>query len=87
LAADGAILLWQVAKDHIIAAVNDAVGTEAAGRIAAMKKAPMAEAAEQLVAGTAASRIIAGPAIVPASANGVTDAEHSADAEGMIAAE
>ena len=78
----------RVAKDHIIAAVNDAVGTEAAGRIAAMKKAPMAEAAEQLVAGTGwLPRIIAGPAIVPASANGVTDAEHSADAEGMIAAE
>jgi len=78
----------RVAKDHIIAAVSEAVGPEAADRIAAMKKAPMAEAAEQLVAGTGwLPRIIAGPAIVPASTNGVTDAEHTADAEGMIAAE
>ena len=78
----------RVAKDHIIAAVSEAVGPEAADRIAAMKKAPMAETAEQLVAGTGwLPRIIAHPAIVPASANGATDAEHSADAEGMIAAE
>lgn len=78
----------RVAKDHIIAAVSEAAGPEAADRIAAMRKAAMADAAEQLVAGTGwLPRIIAGPAIVPASANGVTDAEHSADVEGMIAAE
>ncbi|MEW6394958.1 MAG: chromosome partitioning protein ParB [Pseudomonadota bacterium] len=80
----------RVAKDHIVAAVSDAVGSEAADRIAAMKKAPMAEAAEQLVAGTGwLPRIIADPAIVHASADGLTDAGDSAvkDAEGMIAAE
>lgn len=80
----------RVAKDHIVAAVSDAVGPEAADRIAAMKKAPMAEAAERLVAGTGwLPRVIAGPAIVHTSADGLTDAEHSAvkDAGGMIAAE
>ncbi|EFI52786.1 ParB domain protein nuclease [Afipia sp. 1NLS2] len=57
----------------IIAAVSEAVGPEAAERTAAMKKAPMAETAEQLVAGTGwLPWIIAGLAIVPASANGVT---------------
>lgn len=80
----------RVAKDHIIAAVSEAVGPQAAHRIAAMKKAPMAEAAEQLVAGTGwLPRIIASPAIVDTSADRLTDAEDSAvkDAEGMIAAE
>lgn len=79
----------RVAKDHIIAAVSDAVGTEAAGRIAAMKKAAMAEAAEQLVAGTGwLPRIIARPA-VHAIADGTSDDEDRAvdNAEGMIAAE
>ncbi|MDO8981315.1 MAG: ParB N-terminal domain-containing protein [Afipia sp.] len=80
----------RVAKDHIIAAVSEAVGSEAADRIAAMKKAPMAEAAEQLVAGTGwLPRIIVGPAIVHAPADGSSDDEDRAvdDAEGMIAAE
>lgn len=54
----------RVAKDDIIGAVSEAVGPEAADRIAGMKKAPMAEAAEQLVAGTGwLPRIIAGPAM------------------------
>ncbi|WP_105441227.1 ParB/RepB/Spo0J family partition protein [Neorhizobium sp. T25_13] len=42
----------RVTKAHILAAVREAVGDEAADRIAAMKKQPMAEAAEQLLAGT-----------------------------------
>ncbi|KJF71771.1 MULTISPECIES: ParB/RepB/Spo0J family partition protein [Agrobacterium] len=42
----------RVTKAHIIAAAREAVGDEAADRIAAMKKQPMAEAAEQLLAGT-----------------------------------
>lgn len=42
----------RVTKAHILAAVRDAVGDEAADRIAAMKKQPMAEAAERLLAGT-----------------------------------
>ncbi|WP_430244304.1 ParB/RepB/Spo0J family partition protein [Neorhizobium sp. DAR64861/K0K2] len=42
----------RVTKAHILAAVREAVGDEAADRIAAMKKQPMAEAAEQLLVGT-----------------------------------
>jgi ParB family chromosome partitioning protein len=44
--------LGRVTKAHILAAVREAVGDEAAERIASMKKQPMAEAAEQLLAGT-----------------------------------
>ena len=44
--------LGRVTKAHIVAAVREAVGDEAAERIAGMKKQPMAEAAEQLLAGT-----------------------------------
>lgn len=42
----------RVTKAHILAAVREAVGDEAADRIAGMKKQPMAEAAEQLVVAT-----------------------------------
>ncbi|MGV1954198.1 ParB/RepB/Spo0J family partition protein [Agrobacterium sp. 22-214-1] len=44
--------LGRVTKAHILAAVREAVGDEAAERIAAMKKQAMAEAAERLLAGT-----------------------------------
>ncbi len=44
--------LGRVTKAHILAAVREALGDEAADRIASMKKQPMAEAAEQLLAGT-----------------------------------
>jgi ParB family transcriptional regulator, chromosome partitioning protein len=44
--------LGRVTKAHIAAAVREAVSDEAAERIAGMKKHPMAEAAEQLLAGT-----------------------------------
>jgi ParB family chromosome partitioning protein len=44
--------LGRVTKAHIAAAVREAVSDEAADRIAGMKKQPMAEAAEQLLAGT-----------------------------------
>ncbi|MFQ6163491.1 ParB/RepB/Spo0J family partition protein [Sinorhizobium meliloti] len=44
--------LGRVTKAHILAAVREAVGNEAAERIAGMKKLQMAEAAEQLLAGT-----------------------------------
>ncbi len=44
--------LGRVTKAHILAAVQEAVSDEAADRIASMKKQPMAEAAEQLLAGT-----------------------------------
>lgn len=42
----------RVTKAHILAAVREAVGHEAADRIATMKKQPMAEAAEPLLVGT-----------------------------------
>jgi ParB family chromosome partitioning protein len=44
--------LGRVTKTHILAAVQEAVSIEAAGRIADMKKQDMAEAAEQLLVGT-----------------------------------
>jgi hypothetical protein len=44
--------LGRVTKAHIAAAVREAVSDEAADRITGMKKQPMAEAAEQLLAGT-----------------------------------
>ncbi|NTF47048.1 ParB/RepB/Spo0J family partition protein [Rhizobium rhizogenes] len=44
--------LGRVTKAHILAAVQEAAGDEAADRLAAMKKQEMAEAAEQLLAGT-----------------------------------
>jgi ParB family chromosome partitioning protein len=44
--------LGRVTKAHILDAVREAVGDEAADRLASMKKQPMAEAAKQLLAGT-----------------------------------
>ena len=42
----------RVTKSHIVEAVREAVGPEAAERMSGLKKQAMAEAAEQLVAGT-----------------------------------
>lgn len=42
----------RVTKTHIVEAVREAVGHEAADRLSSLKKQAMAEAAEQLVAGT-----------------------------------
>lgn len=44
--------LGRVTKAHILAAVREAVGHDAAERIAGLKKSEMAQAAEQLLAGT-----------------------------------
>jgi ParB family chromosome partitioning protein len=44
--------LGRVTKALILDAVREAVSDEAADRIASLKKQPMAEAAEQLLAGT-----------------------------------
>lgn len=44
--------LSRITKAHILAAVREAVSDEAADRIAGMKKQAMAEATEQLLAGT-----------------------------------
>ena len=43
----------RVTKTHILAAVREAIGEEAADRMADMKKQDMAEAAEQLLVATA----------------------------------
>ncbi|WP_413774682.1 hypothetical protein [Mesorhizobium sp. AR10] len=44
--------LGRINKAHILNAVRDAAGEEAAERLSDLKKQPMAEAAEQLLAGT-----------------------------------
>lgn len=44
--------LGRVTKAHNLAAVREAISDEAAERLSGMKKQPMAEAAEQLLAGT-----------------------------------
>jgi ParB family chromosome partitioning protein len=44
--------LVRVTKPHILAAIREAVSDEAADRMADMKKQDMAEATEQLLAGT-----------------------------------
>ncbi|MGX1787061.1 ParB/RepB/Spo0J family partition protein [Bosea sp. NPDC055332] len=44
--------LGRITKAHILAAVREAVSDEAADRLSGMKKQAMAEAAEQLLAGT-----------------------------------
>lgn len=44
--------LGRVSKEHILAAVREGVSPEAAANLASMKKAAMAEAAEQRLAGT-----------------------------------
>lgn len=44
--------LGRVTKAHILAAVREGVGDEAAERIAGLKKPEMAQGAEQLLMGT-----------------------------------
>ncbi|RJT35011.1 ParB/RepB/Spo0J family partition protein [Mesorhizobium waimense] len=44
--------LGRITKAHILAAVGEAASSEAAERLVGLKKQPMAEAAEQLLAGT-----------------------------------
>jgi ParB family chromosome partitioning protein len=67
----------RVTKDGIMSAVREAVGVEAAERIASMKKDAMAEAAEQLLAGIGWL-----PAIMRTSTvNSISDAETSPSGE------
>jgi ParB family chromosome partitioning protein len=47
------IYLGRITKRHILTAVREAVSNEAADRMADMKKQDMAEAADQLLVGTA----------------------------------
>ena len=67
--------LGRVTKSHILDAVSDACGPDAAERITGLKKPAMAEMAEQLLAGT---RWL--PAILRTNPNS-TSHEQSADAE------
>lgn len=72
--------LGRVTKAHILAAVREACGNEAAERIADMKKAPMAEAAEQLLAKTDWLPPLLRtepPALLASEGDGTADAEAS----------
>lgn len=51
LSATAAGYFSRVSKARVLEAVTEAVGAEEAGRIAGMKKADMAEAAERLLEG------------------------------------
>jgi ParB family chromosome partitioning protein len=79
--------LGRVTKALILDAVREAVGDEAADRITSMKKQPMAEAAEQLLAGTGWLPPLmrtAQPATLPAPQ---ADPEPVAAADGPVAAD
>lgn len=73
--------LGRVTKAHILAAVREAVSDEAAERIGALKKTEMADAAEQLLAGTGWL-----PAIMRTARPAWLDEAHDGDAF-QIAAE
>ncbi|MDC9813922.1 ParB/RepB/Spo0J family partition protein [Rhizobium binxianense] len=72
--------LGRVTKAHILAAVREACGEEAAERIADMKKAPMAEAAEQLLGRTGWLPPLLRterPAVPTSQEDGIADADAS----------
>lgn len=78
----------RVPKALILAAVRDAVGPDAAERLAGMKKAAMAEVAERLVAGTGwLPSILALPLPTDASAVTSDDAAIATTRPSMVAAE
>jgi ParB family transcriptional regulator, chromosome partitioning protein len=83
--------LGRVTKAHILAAVREAVSDEAADRIAGMKKQPMAEAAEQLLAGTGwlpALLRTPEPALLATAQAEAEEAQQTGDGDGYpIAAE
>lgn len=66
----------RVSKARVLEAVTEAVGAEEAGRIAGMKKADMAEAAERLLEGRGWL-----PPVLRAAADEDTDAEAAASSE------
>ena len=71
--------LGRVTKPHILAAVEEARGAEAAGRIDGLKKPEMAKAAEELIAGSGwLAEALRTPAAEPAAAN---DGEEAIDAD------
>ncbi|WP_316224413.1 MULTISPECIES: ParB/RepB/Spo0J family partition protein [unclassified Bradyrhizobium] len=71
--------LGRVTKAHILAAVREAVGDEAAERIAGLKKTEMAQVAEQILAGTGWLPSVLRTAR-PASRDAVSEAEPFAQA-------
>ncbi|KKX29423.1 ParB/Srx family N-terminal domain-containing protein [Rhizobium sp. LC145] len=77
--------LGRITKAHILAAVGEALGDETAERLSGMKKVQMAEAAEQLLAGTGwlppllRTEQPASPAAPQAEADAETAAEAAAD--------
>lgn len=71
--------LGRVTKAHILAAVREAVGDEAAERIARLKKSEMAQVAEQILAGTGWLPSVLRTAR-PASRDAVSEAEPFAQA-------
>lgn len=79
----------RIPKALILAAVRDAVGPDAAERLAGMKKAAMAEAAERLVAGTGWLPGILALSPLPSDGSAVTsdDAAIATARPSMIAAE
>uniref|UniRef100_B0SV44 ParB domain protein nuclease n=1 Tax=Caulobacter sp. (strain K31) TaxID=366602 RepID=B0SV44_CAUSK len=79
--------LGRVTKAHNLAAVREAVSDEAAERLSGLKKQPMAEAAEQLLAGTGWLPTLmrtaepAWPAIEQPDVQEVVETEHAASAD------
>lgn len=74
--------LGRVTKPHILAAVEEARGAEAAGRIDGLKKPEMAKAAEELLAGSGwLAEPLRTPAVEPTAAN---DGEQAIDAESEV---
>ncbi|MGK9171543.1 hypothetical protein KXR53_34995 [Inquilinus limosus] len=73
--------LGRVTKAHILAAMREGVSEEAAERIAGMKKHEMAQAAEQLLAGTGwLPAQLRTPAAALNGSVGTADGERYADA-------
>lgn len=70
--------LGRVTKPHILAAVEEARGTEAAQRIDGLKKPEMAKAAEELLAG---SGWLAEPLRTPVAQTAANDGEQAVDAD------
>lgn len=71
----------RVSKGHIVDAVREAVGEDAADRIAPLKKLPMAETAEQLVATTGwLPPLLRTPLPAPVAPEQAKDAEPSPEA-------
>jgi ParB family chromosome partitioning protein len=76
----------RISKENILAAVGEAVGPEAAERIAGMKKVAMAEATEQLLAGTGWLPRLMKPSAAHADDALVDRADTTSEAPGTLVA-